>query len=309
MNQSIESHEPTPEFLAHMEWQIETALRRESRLSMPVGGGRPRFRAALIVVVAVAIGAVAGVASGRVQDARQRDALSESMQAQEALARARVELAQTAFQETRRRFEVGTVDRESLMAAERDLRAMETALARIHLDLEEIRLTSAPPRNDLDSPLVGTRDFVRERLALDLTAAQSALVMAEQALSQAQQRVDVGTAPLTVVLQAQADLVQARTRMQLLEASVALRRRYLKGDIKREALAPAYRRAELTLQIERAQRDIEITRRRVDELRTMVAVGQAMELDLKRAEVNLLERQVEIERIQRELAMIGSVKR
>lgn len=150
---------------------------------------------------------------------------------------------------------------------------------------------------------------MRERLALDLTAAQSALVMAEQALSQAQQRVDVGTAPLTVVLQAQADLVQARTRMQLLEASVALRRRYLKGDIKREALAPAYRRAELTLQIERAQRDIEITRRRVDELRTMVAVGQAMELDLKRAEVNLLERQVEIERIQRELAMIGSVKR
>ena len=36
MNSSIESHEPSPEFRARLEWQIATALRRDSRFATPV---------------------------------------------------------------------------------------------------------------------------------------------------------------------------------------------------------------------------------------------------------------------------------
>ena len=309
MNQPTKSHEPTPEFRAHLEWQIATALRRESRLALPVSHDRPHLRTALIVVVALFAGGVAGVASGRVQDAKQRNQLSEYARAEEFLARVRLELAQAAYQEARRRFELGTVGRDSLMAAETEMQAMETALARIQLDMQEIQITSAVPRNDLEAPLVGKRDFVRERLGLEMTAAQRALTLAEQTLTQAQQRFDVGTSPPAAILQAQAELVAARARMQLLGATLGLRQRYLKGEIKRDALAPALRRVELTLQIERTQQDIAFTSQRVDELRRMVAVGTAMELDLKRAEVDLLERQVEIERIQRELQLLGAVKR
>jgi hypothetical protein len=309
MNPPTDSHEPTAEFLAHLEWQIESALRRESRLASPVRTGHGHLRAAFIVAVAVLAGGIAGVASGRVQDARQRDRLLETARSEENLARVRLDLVRATYEETRGRFDIGTADRETLLSVEREMRAMEASLARIHLDVEEIQTTSAPPRNDLDAPLVGRRDFVRERLTLQMGTAQNAMTMAERNVAQAEGRVKVGMAPPAAQLQAAAELAQARSHLQLLRATLDLRERYLKGEIKRDALMPTMRRTELTFQLDRSQREIEIARQRVDEVRRMVAVGQAMELDLKRAEVDVLERQVEIQRVQRELEMLGAVKR
>ena len=309
MSAPMESHEPTAEFRAHLEWQIQTALRRESRLASPVSGSGRRLGAALVVVAALATGGIVGLASGRVQDARQRNQLLEAARSQEKLLELRADLARTAYQDARRRFDVGSTDRETLLSAEREVQTMETAIKRSHLDIEEIEMTSAAPRNDLDAPVVKQRDFVRERLTLDLENARHALGAAEQNLGQAQQRRDVGTAPLAVLLQAQADVVQARADMQLLQTRLDLRRRYLNGDIKGESLPSSLRRAELTLQLEHAQREIELARARVEEIRRMVSVGQGTELDLKRSEVELLERQEEIKRVHRELEMLGAVKR
>jgi hypothetical protein len=84
MNSQVEPHEPAPEFRAHLEWQIETALRRETRLAAPVSGRVHRLGLVLIVLAALATGGVAGMASGRVQDARQRDQLVEAARPGEA---------------------------------------------------------------------------------------------------------------------------------------------------------------------------------------------------------------------------------
>jgi outer membrane protein TolC len=309
MNRPGESDEPTPEFRAHLEWQIQTALRRESRLASPVSGSRRHFGAALVVIAALATGGIAGIASERIQDARQRNQLIEAARSEVILLNVRLELVRATYQDMRRKFDVGTVDRESLLSVEREMRSLEASLAKGRLDIEEIELTSAAPRNDLDAPLVGKRDFVRERLSLDMAAAESALAAAEQAVAQAQQRIDVGTVPRGARLQPEAELAQARLRMQLLREKLALRERYLKGAIKGDALASETRRVELTLQLARSQRELEIARQRVDEVRRLFEVGQGTELDLKRSEVDLLERQLEMKGIQRELDMIGAVKR
>jgi len=309
MNPHVESHEPTPEFRAHLEWQIETALRRETRLSAPVSGRVHQVGLVLIVLAALATGGVVGIASGRVQDARQRDQLIEAANSEESVVRLRLELAQANFQDSRKRFDAGTVGRETVLAAEQQMRAMMLALARIQLDIDEIRTTSATPRNDLDAPLVGRRDFVRERLELDLQAAQYAMESAEKSAVQAAERFKVGVAPKAPQLQAEADLAQARARMQQLMVTIELRQRYLRGEIKREALAPAARRSELSLQLASTQREIELVGARVGELRRQVAVGQASELDLKRSEVDLLEKQLDLKRIQQEIEALTAVRR
>ena len=309
MNPLNESHEPTPEFLAHLEWQIQTALRREDRLTSPVSASRRRFGAALLIIAALATGGIAGIASERVQDARQRSQLVEAARSEVTLLNVRLELVRATYEDMRRKFEVGTADREALLSVEREVRALEASLARARLDIQEIEMTSSVPRNDLDAPLVGKRDFVRERLALDMAAAQSGLTTAEQAVAQAQQRIEVGAAPAAARLQPEGELAQARLRMQVLRAKLELRQRLLKGEIKADALASEMRRVELTLQRTRSQRELEIARQRVDEVRRLFEVGQGTELDVKRAEVELLERQLEIKGIQRELEIIGGVKR
>ena len=306
---STELHEPTPEFRAHLEWQVQTALRRESRLSSPVSGSRRHLGAVLVVIAALATGGIAGIASERVQDARQRTQLIEAARSEVMLLNVRLELVRATYQEMRRKFDVGTVDRETLLSVEREMRGLEGSLARGRLDIEEIELTSAAPRNDLDAPLVGKRDFVRERLTLDMAAAESTLAAAEQSVAQAQERIDVGMAPRGVRLQAESDLAFARARMHLLRAKLELRQHYLKGEIKGEAVAPTLRRTELTLQLVRSQRGVEIARQRLDEVQRLFDVGQGTELDVKRSQVELLERQLEIKGIQRELEMIGAAKR
>ena len=309
MNPSLDPHEPTSEFVAHLEWQIETALRRETRLSAPVTGPLRRLRTAIIVAAAVAAGGAVGIASGRAQDAKQRDRLVESARSDEALVSVRLDLARADYQDARRRFETGVSDRLALAAAEDQVRAMETALARVRLDIEEIQATSATPNNDLQAPLVGRRDFVRERLALDLDTAKRTLAAAEQTLQQTRQRVSVGVTPPAAALQADAEMAEARVRMLLIQSKIDIRQKTLSGEIKPEDAPAAARRMELTLQAARAQRELELGRARVEDLRRRVAAGTVSQLDLKRAEVEMLEHELELRQITQELQALAAVKR
>jgi outer membrane protein TolC len=308
MNPVVEPHEPTPEFRAHLEWQIASALRRQSRFAAPVTTRLQQLRTALVVLAALALGGAAGVASGQIQDARQRDVLTEASRSEEQLLRVRLDLSRQEYQRARERFDVGPADHETLLAAERDLRAMETALARVRLDLEEIKATSAAPRNDLQAPLVGQRDFVRERLTLDLQQAQRQLTAAEQSRTRADQNMNIGVASPAVLLQAEAEVARARTHLRMVQAALDLRQRVLAGEIGAEQVAATQRRTELTLQREQVQREVDLARGRVDEVRRLVSVGMATELELKRTEIKVLELQLELQRMQQELVKLGAVR-
>jgi hypothetical protein len=308
MNPQGGAHDITPEFRAHLEWQVESALRRETRFAAPVGVPMARVRAIVALVAAFAIGGIAVAASGEWQDAKQRDLMIETARSEEQLARLRAQLAEAEYQEARKRFEVGAAGRETLQAAERQLRAMQAAVKRIAIDMEEIRATSVTPRNDLQAPLVGQRDFVRERLALDLETAQQALVAAELGVTEAQKRVEVGIAPRAAALAAEVDLAEARARLQQLQATIDLRQRLLNGEIKADETAATLRRLELTLQSGRLRREVELAGLRVEELRRLVEVGTTSQLELKRAEVDLLERRSALAQVMTELATLGKGK-
>jgi hypothetical protein len=92
-------------------------------------------------------------------------------------------------------------------------------------------------------------------------------------------------------------------------ATLSLRQRYLKGEIQADALVAAARESELKLQLARAQLEMSRTQALVEALNKQVQVGRASELDLKRSEVELLERQLEMKRIQQELDALRGVKR
>jgi outer membrane protein TolC len=309
MNPAGESHQVTPEFRARLEWQIDSALRRESRFTEPVSGGTSRLHVAIVAVVALFLGGIAVTASGELQDAKQRELLLATAHQEEALVRMRVELARADLQEAQKRYETGTSDRQTLLAAQRQLRAMEMELQRIRLDMEEMQQTSASPRNDLQAPLVGKRDFVRERLRLQLDTAERGLAAAEEAVAQAKQRVSVGLAPMAAQLQADAELSAARARLQELRIAIEMRERALTGSVKVEELATEQRRKQLMLQQEVANQQLQLTRLRVEELRRLVEIGVASQLDLKRVEVEVLEREVELRKVRQEIEMLTAPRR
>lgn len=223
------------------------------------------------------------------------------MQAEENLARTRLALAKAEYEDVKRRFEVGTAGHDSLTAAEQQLHAMELAVQRLRLNLAEIQATSAAPRDDLDAPLIGRRDFVRERLMLQLQMAQQALVAAEQARAEAVQRARVGVASRLEELRSETELLEARNRMQLLQNMLDLRQQHLRGSLTSQQLATAQRRAELMAAAQRAEQELVLARSRLEEIRRQARVGLADQLEAKRAELAVLEREMELTRIRVEI--------
>ena len=308
MNHPTDIHEPTAEFRSHLEWQIETAMRRESRLAEPVSGSTPSrwFPTLVIVLLALVAGGAAGIASERVQDAKTRDQLVENIKSERALVQTRLELAKAELQDTQRRFEVGAAGREILADAQRRVMAAESALARLEVDAREIQQTSSAPRNELNAPLAGGKDFVRDRLRLELAAAERDLVAAEETANHARARFETGTGNQAELLRADTDRAMARNRLQQLRMRLELREKFVNDQVTAEQLAQQVRHASLFLEADLVRQQLASAKARLDSLRAMVEIGTMSPLDAKRAEVELLELEIKLKRIQQQL---GAVKK
>lgn len=308
MNHPADTHEPTAEFRSHLEWQIETAMRRESRLAEPVSGSTPSrwFPTLVIVLLALVAGGAAGIASERVQDAKTRNELLENAKAERALLKTRYELATVELKEARRRFEIGAAGREEVAEALRRADAAEFALTRVDVDIVEIEKSSAPPRNELTAPKVGPSDFVAERLKLELAMADRALRAAEAAVAKAKERFEVGLVPQATLLQADTDLALARNRLQQVRMRLEMREKYVQEQLTAEQLTELARRSELTLDAELARQQLAAALARFEAVKRMVEIGTTSQLDLKRVEVELLELEIKLKRIQQQL---GAMKK
>jgi outer membrane protein TolC len=301
-----ERHEPTPEFRAFLEAEIAMNVRRQARAASWAPPDTRRFRTPALVLTAFLVGAAAVSVPAQVEEAKQREALTAASRVEEQLAATRLDLARAALDEARRKFEVGVMPRTSLAAAEAEVQAMESSLARIRLNQEEIRATAAPPRDEITAPLVGSRDFVSDRLQLDLRAAQQRLSSLEAGAAEIERRFEVGTASPLAVLEAQTEVAHARGNLQVLSGRLGLRRDFLKQALAAADAERRLQRLELVQQADTARRLLDLAKKRVEQLRSRFEVGQAERLDVMRAEVELLERETELQMLSRRLEQLGA---
>lgn len=306
MSEHIGLHDISPEFRERLEWQVASDLRRENRFAAPVTGGRwRRLRVAVVLLCTLGIGAIGGVASAQVQDTRQRSLLLLRAQSEMELLQMRLQLVEAEYTNIRNRAAVGTATREEVREHELRVAALRAGLQRAALQIQEIQATGAPPATDLTAPPVDGRDFVGERLRLDVMSAEAELVAANAALQEAERRQRLGLASSTATLQAQAELMEARNAMEVLRTRLALRQRFLDREVDAERLAMELRRAELRLELQLVELRMRLAGERVERVRDQVGLGQAAERDQLRAELEVLELQADLEILRRELELLG----
>ena len=260
------------------------------------------------VFVALILGVAVGAVPGQVQDAKQRELLTTAAQAEEQLVAMRLDLARTALEEARRKFEVGLLTRTSLVAAESALRGMESRLAKIRLDTEEIQATSRAPRDEISAPLVGSRDFVTERLRGDLRAAEQRLSLAEAATLEARRRYEVGTASPLALREAETDVTRAKSDLQRLAAKLALRKQFVAGGVEVADVERRMQRLELQHDADIAETLLKLAQDRLANLQKKYEIGTADQIELKRAELDVLERRAELASIGKRLKMLEAAK-
>lgn len=292
MNHSTGPHEPTPEFRAHLEWEVVRSLRGDRRRMAPLpSSGWRRLRAAAAIVLALGIGASTSMVWAQVQDSRIRDMLLASERLEQETLQMRVDLARKRVEQLRGKADAGVVSRQVLAAAEAELHSLEAKLARSRLNMEEIQATTLPPRDELTAPLVGERDFVKERLDLEVDAAEQRLSAAERALAEAEQRHAAGAATRLAVLEPKAEVVRARVNLDMLLGKLELRRLFLRKEIDQEELRKRELQHRHVRYLELEERLYQIDLQRLALLREMVETGAADKEDVLRVELEVAERE------------------
>ena len=302
-------HQPTPDFRDRLEWEVTRAYRREGTLGEQRQRRGRRLRGVAIVLACIGISVATGIASAQVRYGAQRDSLLEAAQADLELIKLRVELARARLDEVMQLVRVGAAGTETVATAEAEMREIETRFVRARLNIEEIRATSQSPRDELTAPLVGKRDFVQERMQLELIAAQQQLTAAERALAETQRRVSIGTVSESARAEAEVDLVRARAGLEFLAAHRALRREFVEKGTAAEDLARRLGAAQTKMELEIAQQALTLARIKLDTLVKLRDIGTVTRLEVMRAEVELRERELELNKLQQRRQRLEGIQR
>lgn len=286
-------HQPTPEFRDYLEGEITSAFRRHRSFA--------RLRAVAVVIGSLAVGTTAGLASAQIREGAQRDSLLEAAMSDMSLAGLRLELARALVADVSAKVKVGVAGPATLAAAESELRGMEAEALRAKLNVDEIRATSLPARDELNAPLVGARDFVTERMQLDLLLAQQRLMAAEQAFAETERQVRVGAVGDMALLDAGLAVTRARSALGTLAERRKLRKEFVEQGTGGEQLTRRFQQAQARHDAFVAQETVKVLHQRLDAVRKQHRVGAASDLDVLRAEVELKEQEAELQLLVRQL--------
>ena len=286
-------HRPTPEFRDFLEGEIVREYRRDRSFA--------RLRFAAILLGTLAAGTTAGLASAQIRENAQRDSLLQSAQSDLALVALRLELARARLADVQSKFKVGAVGQASVAAAESELRQMEAQAALEKLDVDEIRASSMPPRDDLNAPLVGTRDFVTERLQFRLFVAQQRMTAAEEAQAEAERQFRVGMTSELAVRDAGLELTRARAALGTLAERRKLRKEFLEQGTPGERLHRRLQQAQVRFDAMVAQEAVNVARKRLEALEKQRTSGSVGELELLRARVEVMMEEIALQSLARQL--------
>jgi hypothetical protein len=293
---------PTPEFRAHLEWEVARAFRREARL----GTSQPRpqhrgLRLAALLAVCVVIGATSNMASAQVRDGSRRDSLLDAARADLALMTLRAKLAGQHFADVQRQLQAGVVGAQQAETAETELQALNNRVAREQLDIAEIQAASQPPQDELNAPLVGGRDFVLARIQLDLANAQQRLLTTEHALAEIERQSRAGVLSELAPVEGRLEIARAQDALAMAASRAALRSEFLQQGTPVNELTRRLDAEQLRQDIIVAQQALELAQRRAVSAEHLRAVGVATQLDALRAQVDVQEQQLALSRLAQRL--------
>lgn len=304
MIESEGQHEATRQFREHLEWEIRREINAGGRLAAS-RDRRRRLRTVALLILGIITGVAGSVVSAQVADSRARDRLLAAEEAAVEISLRRVEIARAMLADARKRFDLGVITRESLVVAEAEYAAMTTALDAARSRAAEVRTTSAAPRDDLTAPRVGDRDFVAERLTLELATAQRRLSSAEASAADLEQRRRLGMIDELPLFEVRAELASATAELEILAGKLELRQAFLRGSVPTDEVVRRTQVLELGRLLRPAEERLKGAEARIQRIRQMRDAGQVQEVDLMQAELDLRARQIELELLRRNLESIA----
>jgi hypothetical protein len=303
--------EPDDQFVDRLEWQLTSEFRRRDRLKPAPGRiAVPRSVAALSLAAGVLLlGVAATKAADLIKDSWRKKIEVARLETEVKIKTAFLGLKNERAAQAENRFSLGLVGEDETLASKLGAERAAADLEKSALDLEEAKASGQAPRDELYAPLVGGRDFVGERLEIEKKILQADLDLrrarSERGL---RQRVDLGLVPKSALGEFTASLAVQEAAIGDLKNRLALRRRFLSGEISSGELEIQVRMSAAEKDLREARSSIDIIRPRVEELRAKAAVGLVTIDEVKGTELGLNAAQAKADLALQEIEILKQLK-
>ncbi|HSQ79026.1 MAG TPA: hypothetical protein VLN41_00385 [Candidatus Bathyarchaeia archaeon] len=297
--------EPDRQFVERLEWQIASELRRKAALRPARHRiAVPRPVAVAVVLAGIVLAGVAGIKAAEIV----RDSWRKRIEVAKAETEVRLEQAslrsrQGLTAKVEEHFALGLVSEGDLLIAKTSQQRTALDLERARLNLAEVRRSGEAPRDEIYAPLVGGRDFVTERLRLDLREAELGLQVLAARAKQLEARRRVGLVPPEQSRSAERDVAARKDRIEEIGQRLELRKRFLGGGISAIQAEVAGRLAGARAGLAAAQSKVKDLEERLARADAQLAVGmvpadevEALRdgLDIAKAELELASLEVDV---------------
>jgi hypothetical protein len=300
-DRASDMNKPESQFVERLEWQLTSAFRRASRLTPMVRKvAIPRRLAAAALLVCVLLTGVAvSKAADYVKDSWRRKIEVARAERDVILKRAHLESILRMEKQAGERIAAGVIEEEEYRALKTAAEGAEYDLKRSRLDLEEVKKSGVAPRNELYAPKVGGRDYVSERLELELKAAELDLGQMERRLNRfadlAEEKM-IRTDRLALI---QGETEGRRLKIGGIRRRLELRKKFLEGELSAEEaeVRELLTDAEKSLKMHEAR--IEAIKAELKRLETLEAKGL-----ISQGEVDRLKYELDAAQAEKKLAAL-----
>jgi hypothetical protein len=303
--------EPDAKFVDRLEWQLASEFRRRDQLKPARGRiAVPRSVAALSLAAGVLLLGVAAT--------KAADLIKDSWRKKIEIARLETEVKiKTAFLEFKKEWSaqmenkraLGIISNEETLTSKSASQEAAAELDRTILDLEEVKASGEAPRNELYAPRVEGRDFVSERLEIEKKSYQFEMDLRRERIEPTMRhRFELGLVPKSDLDNVLAWLSVDEAGIKDIENRLALRRRFLAGEITAGELEIQTRMSAAEKDLREARSEVDTVGKGLEDLRAQEAAGVVPTSVLKAAELALNAAQAKADLALQQIEILKQIK-
>lgn len=304
------NYEPDSGFLEKLEWQLSSEFRRKNRLKSSAGKIIVSRRMA-------AVACMAGAVMMGVTVLKAADYIKDSWRKKIEIARAETDLKlsevyqksiEARAEKAEIRFSNGLVREDEYRLLNLASRRSELDVEKSRLNLEEVETSGQPPRDELYAPVVGGRDFVSERLAIEIEGIEldlEQLLVHWDRLKNLTENDLVSEDELNAV---QSEIAGRDVMIDKIHKKLELRKRFVDGEVSAQEVEIEGRMTAAENNLHRAKSKVDLLNKRLARLKSLEDQAMIDPAELKQMQFALDAAQAELELAVLEKEVLEKVK-
>jgi hypothetical protein len=304
------NYEPDNQFVERLKWQLSSEYRRANRLKSPTGkiAVSRRMVAVTLVVGLLMTGVAVTKAADYIKDSWRKKIEIARVETEVKLKKAHLESVREMASRTKMMASNKLIREEEYLMAELAAENAELDFKRSLLNLDEVKMSGEIPRNELYAPLVGGRDFVSERLKIEIKEAELDLEQLRIHLGRVNQLVEQNLIRGDEMDRIQADIANRKMMIDKIQQRLDLRTRFLTGEITAQEVEIEDRMTGAERNLHLAQSRVESLKAQLERLKTLEAQGKISHMEVMQLQYALDAAQAELKLATLELDVLEKLK-